>query len=826
VGSRVRGSISPVEAFLTRLSKRHLAAFCESLIECGWLLAIVTTPLYFNIYSFRVFEPDKAALLRFIAILVVAAWLIEWLSVPRRGIGDPKRMLQALYRHPLAAPVLFIAFTDTLATGFSVVPRVSLLGSYVRLQGTLTTSAYIVVFMAAATHLRRLDQVKRVIGAVALSSLPITLYALIQHFGLDPLAPWSVDVRERPPANLGNPVFLGGYLAMSTLVVLGLLTAQIRRASANYAAAPARIGVALAYGVVLTLNLVAMLLTESRGPQLALYIGLVCYLCLATTVPVVKRPAMIALLVLVVAPIFVGVRAVRGGTVQQAQEHIAARWASALDVGHGSVGVRIAIWKGVIDLVTTKAALELPDGRRDAWRALRPVIGYGPESLPVTFRIAAQPDLARLEGRPVFVDRAHNETLDILATTGVLGVIGYLWLFAAIVWRGLKSLGWLGSRRVRSRLSFLALTCSVVTAIMLTAWQGLALLVIAIPLGAVFGLLLYLGLSVLSRHSHPVAGRVLPGDASIVLISLLSATIAHFIEINFGVATVATRTHFWLIAALLALDVTTLVPEVESRVPSKTPLRQKAEREAPRWMEASVAGLLVAAVLATLAHDYFVFDIRTAPWGRLFVESAGGVPAAVPSWPALGLFAVTWLIGCFVALDTMAPRSGRSFGAAGWFVPVLSMAIGGVCWLERGKELNGIVRSAPTDIASMLVLGERVTRLSDHYVALLAVLGFALASALPAVTASPAYASESSSPLVHDRCTVWDLCKFSVVGAVALWLVQIVCLRPIQADTLYNVARQTRPDQRELTIGLYHQAIAVAFHEDQYALEAGQISSK
>jgi len=38
--------------------------WCDRLIEMGWLAAIIVVPLFFNIYSSRVFEPDKLTTLR------------------------------------------------------------------------------------------------------------------------------------------------------------------------------------------------------------------------------------------------------------------------------------------------------------------------------------------------------------------------------------------------------------------------------------------------------------------------------------------------------------------------------------------------------------------------------------------------------------------------------------------------------------------------------------------------------------------------------------------------------------------------------------------
>jgi hypothetical protein len=41
-----------------------LSAWCNGIIEAGWIAALVIAPLYFNGYTSTVIEPDKLALLR------------------------------------------------------------------------------------------------------------------------------------------------------------------------------------------------------------------------------------------------------------------------------------------------------------------------------------------------------------------------------------------------------------------------------------------------------------------------------------------------------------------------------------------------------------------------------------------------------------------------------------------------------------------------------------------------------------------------------------------------------------------------------------------
>jgi len=59
------------------MAKSKLGVFCDKLIEAGWLAALVVAPLFFNVWSDRVFEPDKIVLVRSIALVMAGAWLVN-----------------------------------------------------------------------------------------------------------------------------------------------------------------------------------------------------------------------------------------------------------------------------------------------------------------------------------------------------------------------------------------------------------------------------------------------------------------------------------------------------------------------------------------------------------------------------------------------------------------------------------------------------------------------------------------------------------------------------------------------------------------------------
>ena len=160
-----------------------LSRLCEAFIEAGWLAALIVVPLFFNVHSSRVFEPDKISLMRSIALLMAAAWLVKvindgfWRAEARSGDRPEQGETEtrpSLWRRiistPLVLPTLLLVLAYLISTVFSLTPRISLLGSYQRLQGTYTTLSYILIFFMVLGHLRRPAQWRRLAYVIILTS--------------------------------------------------------------------------------------------------------------------------------------------------------------------------------------------------------------------------------------------------------------------------------------------------------------------------------------------------------------------------------------------------------------------------------------------------------------------------------------------------------------------------------------------------------------------------------------------------------------------------------------------------------------------------------
>ena len=81
-----------------------------------------------------------------------------------------------------------------------------------------------------------------------------------------------------------------------------------------------------------------------------------------------------------------------------------------------------------------------PEDRRRIWVKVflgavkRPILGYGIANVDYAFDAVAWPYSVN-KGHDVYVDKAHSQFLEVLATTGIIGLGVYLWLLGSVIFR-------------------------------------------------------------------------------------------------------------------------------------------------------------------------------------------------------------------------------------------------------------------------------------------------------------------------------------------------------------------------------------------------------
>ncbi len=771
--------------------RTKLSVFCDKIVEAGWLVAIIAVPLYFNIYSARTFEPDKITLLRAITAIMILAWIIasleKGLGVQNNQTDASRPSLKEYWRRflkiPLFLPTALLVLVYLISTIFSLSLQVSLWGSYQRMQGTYSALSYMVIFAMIVGNLRTREQVDRLVTAAIVASIPVSLYGIIQRYGLDPL-PWAGDVTTRVAANMGNAIFVASYLVMIIPLTLSRLietmTAIIKEEQASWG----QTVLAAIYIFILAIQIITVVFSQSRGPMLgalgaSFVMGILLLLLLRQQHPDRARLSFkeiglglgtllvlglagavggalgffvglaleyllptIELLALLSAAIG-GMLGFFGAYVFMAAANIGWRWlwlswvglgvlaigfvvilnlrGTPLDVyldpirslpyvsrlanvieTEGTGKVRVLIWDAAMQLVAPHPPLGVPgddEAPPDRFNLIRPLIGYGPESMFNAFAYVYPIDLAYVEARGSSADRSHNETMDSLVITGVAGFLAFYFLMISLFYYAISWLGWASNRAAKQRLVILLIIGGLTGAALAYLGDGGPTFIpLGLPFGLVAGMVVHITWQGLISQPNNLPQIQLAGHP-LLLIGLLGALIGHFIEVHFVFSIAATYTYFWTYAGLMvalarmseltqpaaetasAADLAPETPDDTMTEPSppeplgETRRQRRRARQAAMSKKAAVVmpvggatpiirgesqqtwvgsqSLVMAIILIILTFDFitpqFKFDT-----------------ANQDSMSLLWMLVITWLAGLGIALSDLAVRRDDWHGRIQW----------------------------------------------------------------------------------------------------------------------------------------------------------------
>ena len=706
---------------------RHtkIQQYCESVIEAGWIAALIIAPLFFNTYSSRVFEPDKISLIRSISLVMLLAYLVKildggqlWLpaaaGAPHAGnpvtadsAGAQPRFqwrLGGLWRQPLLLPVLLLAVAYALSTLLSISPAVSWWGSYHRLQGAYTFFCYLIIALLTAAHLRHPAQLRRLQHTIIITSLPISIYGVFQHFGKDPL-PWGQDVSGRITSSAGNPIFLAAHLIMAFFLTLERafscfayllkdpeqrLDNESPQKDRQTPAADNSLAGVLAGGCylfVLVVQLLAIFWSQSRGPWLGLASGTYIFVLLLLTG---MRPrnyrAWTAAWAGLGAAGLVLIILLNTTALGQSFSQIPVwgRLTTMLESAAGTGRVRVLIWEGTAAMISPHQPLTYPDGNEDTVNPIRPLIGYGPETLWMAFNRFYPPELAQWESRNASPDRAHNETWDNLAMTGVVGLLAALLLFLSIFFWALRWLGLIRSRR--DTILFFSLLIGgglLLSAFFLLRGVSVGFLGVNWPTGLILGLIAYVTLAVFLQPESSTEDTLRPRQ--LLLIASLSAVIAHYVEIHLGIAIASTRIYFWIfVALLLTLGMRWLHPEPfaprdtstdqpaqdgwqnlrsndrKTATRAQPRRRRRQARPSPINWDIGLPSTILPDILVMLTL-VFLFTFNLLGRSNSFSILFAGLGASSQASPAGGLSEILWIVVFTWIVATVLGASSTMF---------------------------------------------------------------------------------------------------------------------------------------------------------------------
>lgn len=356
-----------------------------------------------------------------------------------------------------------------LSTLLSVDRHVSIFGYYGRFNGgVLSLVSYSVLFYGFGFFFDKKDVLKILRISVA-SSVVVMLWGLSGKFGHDlscllftgqfSNACWTDQFRpaERMFSTLGQPNWLGAYLAIHFFIGLYFAIANhFKRWYISYA--------------YLLLTFICLISTKSRSALLAVGIGSVIYfsaIIMLKSGGLIKKEwkKWLALGVLFLISIMVfktgidkidGILSFQKGPILSESVNVTITRPLSSEVTE-SLDIRKIVWKGAIDL------------------GLRyPLLGTGPETFGISYYFTRPVEHNTTSEWDYIYNKAHNEYLNYLATTGFIGLLSYLILVGAILYNFLRSLKNEEPNFKSGKYSwllYLSLLCSYVT-ILVTNFFG------------------------------------------------------------------------------------------------------------------------------------------------------------------------------------------------------------------------------------------------------------------------------------------------------------------------------------------------------------------
>lgn len=422
----------------------NLSKVCDKVIEVSFYALFFLVPLIWLPLNSELFEFNKMMLVYLLTVVISGAWVL-------RSLQEKKFQLQ---RTPLDIPIALFLLANIASTIFSLDPHTSLFGYYGRWHGgLLSTISYIILYYALVTHTYR-KQLLYYLATLFTSGLIISIYAILQHpnpifretidgktvfHGID-YDYWAVDVENRVFGTLGQPNWLAAFLSMLLLPLVSLLFIFKKFWQQSL--------VFLAIGVYY----LAFTFTYSRGGLVGLLAGFLTFVVLfpiykPTVIESLKAKIplfdisqtldklkiflipiiAVAVLVFTVNQFFGNALERRGGLQTNAEAETTesvSRAPTQLETGGTQTAkIRTIVWTGALNIF-----------------AKSPILGSGVETFGYSYYLFRPVEHNQTLEWDYLYNKAHNEYLNFLSTTGALGFLSYIILVATFEILAIKTI--------------------------------------------------------------------------------------------------------------------------------------------------------------------------------------------------------------------------------------------------------------------------------------------------------------------------------------------------------------------------------------------------
>lgn len=422
--------------------------YCNRLIEYSFYSLFLLVPLVFTSKTSELFEFPKMWLTFVLTIIIVASWIAKMILQKRIHIQ----------RTPLDIPLMLFLASQIISTIFSLDPHVSLWGYYSRFNGgLLSIIAYIVLYYALISNLSS-KHIFKLLSISLFSGLIVALWGLPSHFGLDPTcyvfrgsfdtSCWTEAFKPtiRIFSTLGQPAWLAAY--MSILIPISIayfLTASKEQDSSSTKNQKLRIKnygrknnkLLTSYFLLLTsIFYLCLIYTNTRGGFIGFVVSMILFWAFIYIKKLLPRKSFFKIfaastLLFILCNFAAGIPI--GSLNKLTLPHLLAKPSpSTPQITEGFSGntnitdsgkIRLQVWTGAIN----------------AWKEHK-LTGTGVETYAYAYYKYKPKEHNLTSEWDYLYNKAHNEYLNYLTTTGVFGLGSYLAIIGLFVFHVCKLL--------------------------------------------------------------------------------------------------------------------------------------------------------------------------------------------------------------------------------------------------------------------------------------------------------------------------------------------------------------------------------------------------
>lgn len=387
--------------------------------------ACLALPLFLTSKFFYPFIFPRTALFRLIIEVLFVFYILLILKFPEYR---PKK---SFLLWSLAAFTLILILT----TITSVDPLKSFYGTMERGSGVFSWLHYFAFFVILTGVFKYEKDWTQLFSVSVGVSLIVSLYALGQRVGLPSLIESGVD---RATGTIGNAAFLASYLVLNIGLAIILIFKTFRQGGESHAQQSISFsgtGYKTLYWLALVFNLVALYLTLTRGAILGVLAGFGFFVLFYLFKPPkenisllgdfwrnkIKRYLAVGLLIIVI--FFSLIIIFRNQPLIKSNAGLARL--SNISLQETTARTRVLAWQ-------------------TAWQGWKDKfwLGWGPDNFNIVFNKYFNPEFYRFGRSETWFDRAHNIVFDIGTTSGIIGLLAYLSIFATallLLWQKRKN---------------------------------------------------------------------------------------------------------------------------------------------------------------------------------------------------------------------------------------------------------------------------------------------------------------------------------------------------------------------------------------------------